>query len=110
MNYEDLLEQAPSLLFDLVGLQPQDDYAFESIEVHETVRRIDGVLKPRHGSGPNIFVEFRGYDDPNIYWRLYTEVSLWYQLNRDKQRPAVLVVLFLDKRLDPGPPDVLVPA
>ncbi len=108
--FHTIFKRDPALLLELVGLPTEDEYDFESVEVKQTHKRIDGLLRARHGRGPNIFVEFQAYKDPAIYWRTYREVSVWYEQNAKSRVPGVVVILFLDRSLDPGPPDVLVPA
>ena len=107
--FHTIFRQDPALLLELVDVRVDDDYTFESLEVKHAAKRIDGVLQPRHGDGPNIFVEFQGYKDAAIYWRLYREVSTWYEQNPGNTRPPILIVLFLDRSLDPGPPVALRP-
>ena len=80
----DLLSQEsisfdPRSLFDLLCLEMEGDYIFESITVKTTEKRFDGFLKPTDGQGPNMFLEIQGYDDPGIYWRLFREICTWYE-------------------------------
>lgn len=62
-----------------------------------------GVLMPSNPSHPHYFVEFQGYRDVSIYWRVLHEISLYHELDpkRGKKKWRALV-LFLDKADDPG--------
>ena len=96
----ELFQIDPRSLFDLVGLDMEGEYVFESITVKTTEKRFDGFMKRTDGTGPNCFAEFQGYGDKKIYWRFFREVSTWYEQN-DDDAPFVAIILFLDKKFKP---------
>lgn len=100
--FHTIFKQDPSLILELLDLPMEEQYSFESITVKDTEKRIDGLLRAKHGKAPNLFVEFQGYQDVTIYWRALREVSTWYEQNGAPRTPAMIVVFFLDKNLDPG--------
>jgi len=102
-----IFKKQPHLLFDLAGIPRLDDYAFESVAVKHLEKRLDGVLRPRRGDGPTVFVEFQGYPDRAIYWRSFRQVATWYEQNPDDRSRFLLLLVFLDPSLDPGPPPTL---
>ncbi len=99
--FYELFRTDPRSLFNLVGLKTDGDYAFESITVKTTEKRIDGFFKRKDGNGANIFSEFQGYGDDNIYWRFFREIFTWYEQTGSKE-PFVAIILFVDKKYDPG--------
>ncbi len=98
--FYELFQIDPQSLFDLVGLDMEGEYVFESITVKSTEKRFDGFMKRTDSRGPNCFVEFQGYNDKKIYWRIFREVSTWHEQN-DDDSPFVIIVLFLDKKFKP---------
>jgi predicted transposase YdaD len=92
----------PQCLIELLKLKLEGRYAFESITIKTTEKRLDGFFKRIDGDGPHIFLEAQGYPDPKIYWRLYREVATFYE-QRDERNPFIAIVLFLDEKFDPGP-------
>ncbi|NTU42886.1 MAG: DUF2887 domain-containing protein, partial [Nitrospirales bacterium] len=42
----------PLLLFHLLGILPPDEYDYQSITIKGIERRLDGILRPKHGKGP----------------------------------------------------------
>lgn len=91
----------PGSLFRLVELELEGEYAFESLTIKTTEKRVDGFCHRIDGCGPNVFLEIQGYDDPTIYWRALREVSTYYEQTQDIT-PCILVILFLDEQYDPG--------
>jgi Protein of unknown function (DUF2887) len=65
--FYELFKIDPHSLFDLVQLKVTGKYAFESITVKTTEKRLDGFFKRIDGEGPNIFLEVQGYLDLLIY-------------------------------------------
>jgi len=92
----------PQSLIQLLQLKLEGQYAFESITIKTTEKRLDGFFKRIDGEGPHLFLEAQGYDDPKVYWRLYREISTFYE-QRDERNPFIAIVLFLDEKFDPGP-------
>ncbi len=101
--FYELFRLSPASLFELVRLDVNGEYVFESITVKTTEKRFDGFLKSTDGHGPNVFLEVQGYDDPVIYWRLFRKISTWYEQN-DSKTPLIAIALFIDKEYDPGEP------
>ncbi len=101
--FYELFKFDPQSLFDLIRLDAEGRYVFESITAKTTEKRMDGFFRRVDGPGPNLFAEVQGYSDKKIYWRFFREISTWYEQNDDDQ-PFVAVVLFTDKAFDPGKP------
>lgn len=101
----ELVRLDPTSVFRLVQLDLEGEYAFESITLKTIEKRIDGFLKRTDGPGPNVFVEFQGWDDPKIYWRSFREVYMFYE-ERDDPAPFILIVVFIDSKYDPGHPPI----
>ncbi len=98
--FYELFKAHPASLFELAGLEAEGEYAFESITVKSTEKRMDGFFRRTDGSGQNIFLEVQGYDDEAIYWRFLREISVYYELT-EKRLPFAAVILFIDKKYDP---------
>ena len=101
--FYELFKFDPQSLFDLIRVEPEGEYVFESIATKTTEKRMDGLFRRRDGAGPNLFAEVQGYSDKKIYWRFFREISTWYEQN-DNDLPFLAVVLFTDKSFDPGKP------
>jgi hypothetical protein len=98
----ELFQFDPQSLIQLLKLNLEGQYAFESITIKTTEKRLDGFFKRIDGEGPNIFLEAQGYDDPKIHWRLFRKICTFYEL-RDDPKPFIAIALFLDEKYDPGP-------
>ena len=98
--FYELFKFDPRSLFDLICLEMEGDYIFESITVKTTEKRFDGFLKRADGQGPNVFLEIQGYDDPGIYWRLFREICTWYGQG-DSDAPFTAIALFIDENHAP---------
>jgi len=98
--FYELFRLHPASLFELAGLEPDGEYVFESITVKSTEKRMDGFFRSTDGNGADIFLEVQGYDDSAIYWRLFREISTYYEQKKSSQ-PFAAVILFLDKKYDP---------
>lgn len=97
----ELFRLDPKSVFRLVQLDLEGEYTFESITLKTTEKRLDGFLKRTDGIGPNVFVEFQGWDDQKIYWRSFREVCMFYE-ERDDPLPFILIIVFIEPRYDPG--------
>jgi len=95
----------PQLLLELLRLPIKARYDFDSTTLKTTEKRIDGFFRPIEGEGPLIFLEIQGYNDPRVYWRLFREISTWYE-QHDRDEPFIGVALFLDEKLMPPDPPV----
>jgi hypothetical protein len=98
----ELFQFDPQSLIQLLKLKLEGQYAFESITIKTTEKRLDGFFKRIDGEGPNIFLEAQGYDDPKIHWRLFRKICTFYE-QRDDPKPFMAIALFLDEKYDPGP-------
>jgi hypothetical protein len=98
--FYELFRLQPASLFELAGLEADGEYVFESITVKSIEKRLDGFFRRTDGDGPDIFLEVQGYDDPNIYWRLFQEIFTYYA-QADKKAPFTAVFLFVDEKYDP---------
>jgi len=98
--FYELFRIQPASLFELAGLEAEGEYVFESISVKSTEKRLDGFFRRTDGDVPDIFLEVQGYDDPNIYWRLFQEIFTYYA-QADRKTPFTAVILFTDKKYDP---------
>ena len=76
-----LLQNLPSVLFELLEQSPTDalHYEFSSVEIKELARSIDGLFlpKPEYPQDPIYFVEVQFQRDDDLYWRLITEAFLY---------------------------------
>jgi predicted transposase/invertase (TIGR01784 family) len=76
-----LFQTFPSVFFELIG-RPQEEataYEFRSVEIKQTAFRIDGVFIPVSSSAqqPILFVEVQFQKDPDFYFRLFSEITLY---------------------------------
>jgi predicted transposase/invertase (TIGR01784 family) len=76
-----LFQTFPSVFFELIGRSPMDAiaYEFRSVEIKQTAFRIDGVFIPVTGSDqqPILFAEVQFQRDPEFYFRLFSEITLY---------------------------------
>lgn len=93
--FYELFKLDPKSLFELLSLNIEGDYVFESITVKTTEKRFDGFLKRADDQGPNVFIEIQGYEDPGIYWRLFREICTWYEQS-DSDKSFVAIALFIN--------------
>ena len=98
--FYELFKADPQSLFELVDLDIQGNYFFESITVKTTEKRLDGFFKRTDGKGPIVFLEVQGYDDPVIFWRLFRVICTWYEQSRSVE-PYVAIVLFINPKFEP---------
>jgi len=52
------------------------------------------------GIGTDIFLEVQGYDDDEIYWRLFQEIFTHYA-QTGSRKPFSAIILFIDEKYDP---------
>ncbi len=74
-----IFNSAPALLFKLLGEEPRVGYCFESVELKQTVFRIDGVFVPpkNEKNAPIYFIEVQFQKDNELYNRLFAEIFLF---------------------------------
>ncbi len=94
--FYELFKFDPGSLFELLSLNMEGDYVFESITVKTTEKRFDGFLKRADGQGSNVFIEIQGYDDPSLYWRLFREICTWYEQSHNDE-PFMAIALFINE-------------
>jgi predicted transposase/invertase (TIGR01784 family) len=103
--YYQLFKRFPSMIFALVDYPPQQakGYRFESIEVKETAFRIDGVFLPPQDASSRVvyFAEVQFQPDEFLYFRLFTEIMLYLNRNRDRFDDWFGVVIFPSRSLEP---------
>jgi predicted transposase/invertase (TIGR01784 family) len=103
--YYQLFKRFPSLIFTLLDRQPEraKDYHFESIEVKETSFRIDGVFLPPEDASPRIvyFAEIQFQSDESLYFRFFSEISLYLSRNKDFFDDWFGVIIFPSRSIEP---------
>ncbi len=103
--YYQLFKRFPSLIFTLLEHQPEraKDYRFESIEVKETSFRIDGVFLPPVGISPRIvyFAEIQFQKDEYLYFRFFSETSLYLHRNKNLFDDWFGVIIFSSRSIEP---------
>jgi predicted transposase/invertase (TIGR01784 family) len=102
-----LFQTFPSTFFELIGRSPTEAiaYEFRSVEIKQTAFRIDGVFIPVSGSDeqPILFAEVQFQRDPEFYYRLFSEISLYlrqYKPTSDWQA----VVIYPTRRIEQPEP------
>ena len=106
--FYEFFKSNPNKLFDLIGEKAEGIYQFQSITVKHTKKSLDGYLRRIDGPGFDVFAEFQGYGDRAVYFRIFRKVCTFYEQKsdakeEDHQQQPLLVVVFLDETLDPGP-------
>lgn len=101
-----LFQTFPGIFFELIG-QPASEgnaYEFQSVEIKETIKRIDGVfVLSRRIQQPIYFVEVQFQVDKDFYYRFFTEIFLYLGQNKPK-KDWQAVVVFYQRRFDPEVP------
>jgi predicted transposase/invertase (TIGR01784 family) len=97
-----IFQQSPTLLFDLLGICPDNaaNYVFNSVEVKETSFRIDGVFLPPDPSDITYFVEVQFQPDPLLYERMMSESALYFYRYRDCCSDYRLVAVYPSESLE----------
>ena len=101
-----LFQTLPGVFFDLIGQSSVDvsAYTFQSIEIKEVAKRIDGVFISASGSSqPIYFVEVQFQPDAKFYYRFITEIFLYLGQNQP-QRDWRAVAVFRRRSIDQGVP------
>ncbi|MBD2195918.1 MULTISPECIES: Rpn family recombination-promoting nuclease/putative transposase [Calothrix] len=101
-----LFKQFPGLLFELVDEPPleADNYQFESVEVKETAFRIDGVFLPPANAASQVvfFAEVQFQKDEDLYFRFFSEVSLFLHRHPIRYHDWMGVIIFGSRNLEPS--------
>jgi predicted transposase/invertase (TIGR01784 family) len=91
-----LFQTFPSTFFELIGHPPEKAtaYEFRSVEIKQTAFRIDGVfiLVSSSDQQPILFAEVQFQKDPEFYYRLFSEITLYlrqYQPASDWQAVVI---------------------
>lgn len=97
-----ILQQSPTLLFDLLPTPPPDTqgYRFESIEVKETSFRIDGVLIPPNDNGLVLFSEVQMQPDPKLYERLFSEIGIYTYRHTESFDDWQAIVIYPTRKIE----------
>jgi predicted transposase/invertase (TIGR01784 family) len=102
-----LFQTFPSSFFELIGRSPEDaiNYEFRSVEIKQTAFRIDGVFIPVSGSDqqPILFAEVQFQKDPEFYYRLFSEITLYLR----QYKPVsdwLAVVIYPTRRIEHSEP------
>ena len=98
--FYEFFQLKPDALIQLLQLNLQGRYVFESITLKRVERRIDGFFRRTDGEGPNLFLEVQGYGDKNVVWRLFQELTTYY-LQSEDEKPFIAIVLYVDEKYDP---------
>ena len=96
----EFFQSKPDALIQLLQLNVQGSYVFESITLKRVERRIDGFFRRTDGEGPHLFLEVQGYGDKKVVWRLFQELTTYYLQSEDNQ-PFIAIVLYVDEKFDP---------
>ena len=101
-----IFQTMPEVLFELTG-QPADlaeGYQFQSVELKETAKRIDGVLLPaEEAEKPIYFAEVQFQSDKDLYSRLFTEIFLYL----GQKKPTSdwrAIVIYAQRSIEPEIP------
>jgi len=86
----------PQLVVDLTEISLEGPYDFDSISAKMIEKRFAGCFRPRSGQGPLVFLEVQGYNDPQVYWRLFREIATYYEL-RKSVVPFIAVILYVEE-------------
>jgi predicted transposase/invertase (TIGR01784 family) len=101
-----LFKQFPGLLFELVDQPPPeaDSYQFESVEVKETAFRIDGVFLPPANAVSQVvfFAEVQFQKDEDLYFRFFSELSLFMHRHPIRYDDWFGVIIFGSRNLEPS--------
>ncbi len=101
-----IFQQLPNIFFELIG-EPSAEanaYRFESVEIKETKKRIDGVFLPvLEDNHPIYFAEVQFQYDKDFYYRLITETFLYLGQNKPK-KPWCAVAVFSRPGIEPEVP------
>lgn len=100
-----LFKQFPGLLFELVEAPPgATNYQFESVEVKETSFRIDGVFLPPDDADSQVvfLAEVQFQKDEDLYFRFFSELSLFLYRNPIRYDDWVGVIIFGSRNLEPS--------
>jgi len=95
----------PHELLRLLKLKRPGRWSYKSITLKQTERRVDGMLERQDTQDDPIFVEFQGYRDERIHWRVTQEICLWYlgqPWKKVRDRSFTGYVIFLDESFNPG--------
>jgi predicted transposase/invertase (TIGR01784 family) len=103
-----IFQLAPNTFFELIGNSDSRTatYTFTSQAVKQTSFNIDGIFlpPPRLHQFPIYFVEAQAYkEEDNFYYRFFGEINL-YLKDYQPAHPWQAVVIFTEKRFDPGVP------
>ena len=90
----------PESLFDLVGISVTGKFHFQSVEIKEIARTMDGLLTPENQDDIHWVVEFQNQPDPTIYHRLVLEMAS-LALHDPEQKTYRGMIVFGERSFDP---------
>jgi predicted transposase/invertase (TIGR01784 family) len=98
-----LFQEFPEIFFELIGNSPETatGYKFSSVEVKQTLFRIDGVFLPETPEKAIYFVEVQFQPDSEIYSRLFTEINL-YLRQKQPENDWFAIVIYPSRNIDTG--------
>jgi predicted transposase/invertase (TIGR01784 family) len=105
-----LFRQSPILLFDLISQPPKDAelYTFDSVEVKETLFRMDGVFVPPNPFGTVYFCEVQFQPDELLYERMLSEISIYIYRHRNLFADWRAVVIYPSRSLEQSDSSVVI--
>jgi predicted transposase YdaD len=87
---------APAAILKLVGVTHGHHYQFHSETLKSKKVSPDVIAKPGEETGDVVFMEFQGYPDKYIRYRLSTAMTMYCTQN-DYQRGVLPVIFFTDR-------------
>ncbi|HAX79380.1 MAG TPA: hypothetical protein DCY88_27030 [Cyanobacteria bacterium UBA11372] len=91
-----LFQAFPSIFFELINQSPEEatDYEFTSREVKQLAFRLDGLFLPKSNdlNKPFYAVEVQFQPDPDLYYRLFSELFLYLRQYKPDYPWRVVVI------------------
>ncbi|MBF0526799.1 MAG: DUF2887 domain-containing protein, partial [Deltaproteobacteria bacterium] len=91
-----LFQVAGKAILKLVGVTAAEQYQFHAETLKTKKVSPDMVAIPESGAGDTVIMEFQGYHDPLIRYRMLTAVALY--CGQDKEMPPVLPAIIFTER------------
>lgn len=86
--FHHILQNFPSIFFELIGHPPIETsgYEFHSVAIKDTDQRIDGIfVPPKRTRQPIYFVGIQTQFDEDFYYRFFTEIFLYLGNNKSNR-------------------------
>ena len=99
-----LAETRAADLLPLLGVAGAHVLRVRSIELPATAKRLDTLLSLRSPAGQRyrLLVEWQGYRDPLLLWRVLEYLARLGPQGADEEGPLLVVIIYVDKRADIG--------